>query len=372
MLSKKNNGITLVALVITIVILLILAGISISALSNTGIFQKAKDAKKASENAEKEQRETLGEYEKELNKYIAQELTENKINTVLSKTENTVLKDKNGNVFTLPAGFKVVVNGDTGNEKTVDKGIVIEDATVDSNGNATPTNGSQFVWVPVGDIKKDDGNIVEIGLNRYTFEEDGTPTPQGENDIKNFQELETSNNGNTTAKNITEFKLSVAANRGYYIGRYEARKNKETNNITEIKSDLVYNFVTQPVAANIAKGMYNSKNFTSDLINGFAWDTALVFIQNSGSNNKYSTIYSLNIGKIESKGTDEDIQCNIYDIASNLREWSTETFIANEFPCTIRGGYFYDKYQHTSTRNNFSISYNYDDTGFRPILYINI
>ena len=30
MLSKKNNGITLVALVITIVILLILAGISIS------------------------------------------------------------------------------------------------------------------------------------------------------------------------------------------------------------------------------------------------------------------------------------------------------------------------------------------------------
>ena len=53
MLSKKNNGITLVALVITIVILLILAGISISALSNTGIFQKAKDAKKKSEEATK-------------------------------------------------------------------------------------------------------------------------------------------------------------------------------------------------------------------------------------------------------------------------------------------------------------------------------
>ena len=70
MLSKKNNGITLVALVITIVILLILAGISISTLSNTGIFQKAKDAKKTSENAEKEQVQTLGEYEKELNKYI--------------------------------------------------------------------------------------------------------------------------------------------------------------------------------------------------------------------------------------------------------------------------------------------------------------
>ena len=74
MLSKRNKGITLVALVITIIVLLILAGISISALTNTGIFQKAKDAQKVSENAEKEQRETLGEYEKELNKYTAQDL----------------------------------------------------------------------------------------------------------------------------------------------------------------------------------------------------------------------------------------------------------------------------------------------------------
>lgn len=53
MLKNKNKGITLVALVVTIVVLLILAGISISALTNTGIFQKAKDAKQASENAEK-------------------------------------------------------------------------------------------------------------------------------------------------------------------------------------------------------------------------------------------------------------------------------------------------------------------------------
>ena len=41
-----NKGITLVALVVTIVILLILAEISISALTQTGIFQKAKESKK--------------------------------------------------------------------------------------------------------------------------------------------------------------------------------------------------------------------------------------------------------------------------------------------------------------------------------------
>ena len=69
MLREKCKGITLVALVITIVILLILAGISISTLTNTGIFQKAKDAKKAGENAEKEQNAILSEYEKEMDQY---------------------------------------------------------------------------------------------------------------------------------------------------------------------------------------------------------------------------------------------------------------------------------------------------------------
>ena len=52
-MKKKSKGIKLVALVITIILILILSGISISALTNTGIFQKAKDAKQASENAEK-------------------------------------------------------------------------------------------------------------------------------------------------------------------------------------------------------------------------------------------------------------------------------------------------------------------------------
>ena len=59
MLNKKNKGITLVALVITIIILLILAGISISALTNTGIFQKAKDAQTKSDLAEAKEKMTL-------------------------------------------------------------------------------------------------------------------------------------------------------------------------------------------------------------------------------------------------------------------------------------------------------------------------
>ena len=71
---KNTKGITLVALVSTIVILLILAGISISALTNTGIFQKAKEAKQKSDDAALDQNTKLDEYEKELDQYLPQKL----------------------------------------------------------------------------------------------------------------------------------------------------------------------------------------------------------------------------------------------------------------------------------------------------------
>ena len=58
-MQKTQKGITLVALVITIIILLILAGISIASLTQTGLFEKAKDAKQKSENAQAEENATL-------------------------------------------------------------------------------------------------------------------------------------------------------------------------------------------------------------------------------------------------------------------------------------------------------------------------
>ena len=361
--DRENKGITLVALVVTIVILLILAGISISALTNTGIFQKAKDAKGASENAEKEQKQTLSEYEKELNKYTAQELTDDKINKVLSETENIVLKDANGNIFTLPAGFKVVVNDDTGNAKTVDKGIVIEDET------DVATKGSQFVWIPVGKIKKTDGTITEIKLDRYTFLEDGTPVEQGENVVEYFfKELNKSNGDNITAKNIDEFKNSVDLNGGYYIGRYETRKNKN-GGITEVKSDVVLNDVTQIDAANYARNMYNDKNYTCDLINSYAWDTATLFLQSFGNNKTYSRKNSLNVETLEENGTIDDKQCNVFDMASNLMEWTTETF-NGEKAGVLRGGRYNDSYIYTGWRGNNKASVIYNGFGFRPILYL--
>ena len=367
MLKNKNKGITLVALVITIIILLILAGISISALTNTGIFQKAKDAKQKSADAELDQNTKLDSYEEEISNYLPQDVKQAiKKGKPLSTDKNTEIADEKGNKIVIPAGFKV-----TGEATTVDKGIVIEDAT------SGATAGSQFVWVPVGKITKADGTETEIKLNRYTFASDGTPTAKNEEVINSYYS-ETASKGNTVAKNITNFKNSVKANGGYYIGRYEARtttaRNDEGNALTQITekgTDQVYNYVTQKQAAEQAQGMYTSNNFTSDLMNSYAWDTAITFIQKCTDKTNYANQNRLNTS-FSSTGTTNDNPCNIFDMASNVSEWTTETYSDSDSPCVSRGGIYNNSDLCTSFRSRSNASVSLSCVGFRPLLYVNV
>ena len=69
--SKKEKGITLIALIVTIIVLLILAGVTISlAVSNQGIFNKAKTATRSYKNAATAEEESLAVAENEIDKYI--------------------------------------------------------------------------------------------------------------------------------------------------------------------------------------------------------------------------------------------------------------------------------------------------------------
>ena len=388
MLKNKNKGITLVALVITIIILLILAGISISALTNTGIFGKAKDAKQKSADAELDQNTKLDSYENEIDNYLPKQNSNKTVEQakekVLSTEKNTELVDAKENKIVIPAGFKI-----TGDATTIDKGIVIEDATVDSNGNATPTNGSQFVWVPVGKITKADGTETTITLGRYYFNYStgaesaysGDWVEEDTNDSSTLKNIE----GKSIAKNITNFKNSVKENGGYYIGRYEARTTTARNDkgnaltqITEKGTDQVYNYVKQQQAAQLAQEMYTSNNFTSDLMNSYAWDTATLFLQNCGTNKKYSIKTSLNSSLLQT-GTNTltetnkiDKQCNVYDMASNIYEWTTETSSFSYEPCVVRGGRYNGSTYYTSHRTRFGTSGSLDVFGFRPLLYVNV
>ena len=391
--KNKDRGITLVALVITIIILLILATISIQSLTNTGLFKNAQKAKDETQNAAENQAKTLNEYEDELNKYISGTVEERKdpikevANKVLSTTDNTGLEDAYGNKIVVPAGFKIVSDNTTDNATTVDKGIVIEDAT------SGATAGSQFVWVPVGkiytDTAKTDEKAKTIELGRYDFDAttgaksaySGSYVEEDKGDTNTTLK----NKGNTIAKNITNFKNSVATNGGYYIGRYEARtttaRSSKDDTLTQIKekgTDQVYNYVTQLQAAQLAQSMYNSNKFTSDLMNSYAWDTATLFLQTCGTNATYSRKDSVNT-TLSQKGTNtqstKDVQCNVYDMASNVREWTTETSNRSPapnayYPCVYRGGSYSIRGDYTSYRNDYP-TYNSDASfGFRPLLFV--
>ena len=66
----KNKGITLVAVVITIIILLILAGITISQLTGSGLFENAKLAEEKSKNSQEKEEGILEDYENKIGAYI--------------------------------------------------------------------------------------------------------------------------------------------------------------------------------------------------------------------------------------------------------------------------------------------------------------
>lgn len=61
--KNKNNGITLISLIITIIILIVLAGISISSIINGGLITKAQIARENAQKAEIEEKIELLKYE---------------------------------------------------------------------------------------------------------------------------------------------------------------------------------------------------------------------------------------------------------------------------------------------------------------------
>lgn len=88
---KNRKGITLVALIVTIIILLILAGVTIAQLTGNGLFEKAKLAKEKSENAQELEDETLIDYENKIEKEISSSNRENediKIQKTMSYEEH--------------------------------------------------------------------------------------------------------------------------------------------------------------------------------------------------------------------------------------------------------------------------------------------
>ena len=114
--------------------------------------------------------------------------------------------------------------------------------------------------------------------------------------------------------------------------------------------------------------MYNSNNFTSDLMNSYAWDTAITFIQNCTDKTNYANQNSLNTTSVSETGTTNANPCNIFDMASNVREWTTETSSSSDNPCVNRGGNYNNSNNYTSNRNNNNTSNSNNNIGCRAAL----
>ena len=396
----KNKGITLITLVITIIIIIILATITLNlAVGDGGLIKQAETTKNLTESTTNKVSGLMSN----LTAYLEEEFKEPepppepeglpKVEEVKGGeafTTKTTVEDAEGNEIVVPAGFKIA--SDSGN--TVQQGIVIEDVSASTD---TTVRGSQFVWIPVGVFIKDDGTPSnEIILGRYTFAttSPGTPTLQqaaytssNPENYKNSKVIElyfneysgTHRDGvasigsdalNASAYDLKAWIDSVKNNGGYYIGRYEASfasgtsmdnykaatkvSNGNSSQMEYIQGRL-WHTITQIDASRVAINTYkNSSSVKSDLMNSYAWDTAIVFIQEAGHTN-YANQYGNSIShNLTDTGTEQDEACNINDMGSNLSEWTTEySSLENSgmwYPATNRGGFSSGRY--TASREN--------------------
>lgn len=147
-LKRNNKGITLIALVITIIVLLILAGISIATLTgNNGILTRAKDAKETTEYKSAEEKVNLA-----VIGAIAQDNGILKIPTLRTEVENSYSGTVEGNSFPVQVtidGKTFTVDGDGNvtnyNKKSLEelKEIIEKepnDCMIDENGNVFPND----------------------------------------------------------------------------------------------------------------------------------------------------------------------------------------------------------------------------------------
>ena len=401
---KKNKGITLVALVVTIVVLLILAGVSINlVLGNNGIIAKAKDAETKS--AEARENDLKG------------------MNSLIEQMESTLNGSGNGGK-TEPETVPYLPSDDFhyDTSTSIDTGLVIKDA-----------NGNEYVWVVV---PRTIAVYKTTGLGKTTFTDaDYTSI---ENDLKEYTKTyrgSTSYSDTYTAddKNVGWFAdataynnlknsmlKSVYENGGFYVGRYEAgidtttgtnrTSNTDKNSdgkytmpstVPVTKADAYpYTYVTRTQAQNLASKV-NAGTKTISLMFGGQWDLVLAFMSKDTTKvnqenlkelisdsttigNYYNSTFQLSQtgqyavysnyslsstwnpstksttnfvdssrnkiaqssnrnGILVTTGTSETNKVmNIYDIAGNVDEWTLESPSSDINQCASRGGSYFD------------------------------
>ena len=474
-MAKERRGVTLIALVITIIVLLILAGVTIAMLTgDNGIISKAMQAKNKTEEARKTEEAGLKKIENYINGksaeagVVIQDLKSIKSDGTEGEVIGEKVSDGAEGVVPVPNGFYYVGG-------TVKSGAVISDNLADKDKYkgqevvGTDLSGNQFVFIPVNgiDLKYEQDHTYD-GKHEYVYTTELSGyTSQSEWSDDSGEQASVKNYG------------------GFFIGRYEAGypdeikegtivnyKNSATGKVPVSKAGVAsWNLVNQTVAKAATESMYNAADskVKSKLVDSYAWDTTCKWLKNSGiikddsagkvSSTSYGnyydstftipkgTLYAKHIylnkkkdgvssswyfwnggagkysygivndekgmkvgvktgetvpenatrpegaedaasnyytadGRIEiATGSSDDTRTNnIYDLAGNMWEWTTETKIrknngnnTNYTFAVLRGGSF------LSGGSNFAVVFRYGystvsfsnvNIGFRAVLYI--
>ena len=378
--QKFNQGITLVALVVTIVVLLILSSVSLNlVLGDNGIIVKAKEAAETTAAAQEKEAMERNLLEKEL---------ENSLSTPAVEPTDGVK---------IPTGFYYV-----GGTKA--SGIVISDNKNDKNKYrnqkvvGTDLLGNQYVWIPC--TTDSSSSDLQYARTEWGVEVDGDDNSRAIKDeltltdaSVTYSDADTANGINADVSKeivaqIKAEKASVAKYGGYYIGRYEVGKNGDTAVVKY--GQTPYAEITWSTAYGLAKKIITNSEANSYLCSSYAWDTAVNFIQNNSTAKNYSTsiegfngnwkpqeVKDTSGNVIKPAGISQQLNtglttqfCNIFDMGGNEAEFTTELNPGTSETVVLRGGdYHYDAYP-AGYRWDSSSGYARIFYGFRATLFL--
>ena len=339
---RKNKGITLIALIITIIILIILTAVTINNVIGTDLIGFATKAVENYTDAARDEAEKTDKLATALdNQGVGEDsaVRAGQIVTSKTKTETENKGEEEGKItynYTdaagkhamVPEGFKVSTKS---SEQYIDDGLVIQDS-----------DGNEFVWIPCTTTQYTEAKDDVIDKN---WSQNAQYKANGGTDGKDWRDDYTDDDkkkldsvysnslptGTWSTKQIEDGKTSIGKYGGFYIARYEAGipedasfyfKNKEikdgnnyvdtqnqaftvqwTNNTTThgrgsvADTDSIkdykpvskqgvqaWNYITQPNAKMVAENMYKGSNSVgSYLVDSQAWNHICSNIFNVGT-----------------------------------------------------------------------------------------
>ena len=390
---KKQTGITLIALVITIIVLLILAGVSIATLTgNNGILTQANQAKENNKVAtakERVQLEAAGSFDN--TGVFSKTIFKDNLKKNLGLTDSDIVDNADGTITVKIDGYEIKVDGTTGKvsdpsknnenpttgvtpgtvvskteknnysdgtnkatipqgftvsgipeEQTIANGLVIYDipeaevTNVDWSTAATRYN--QFVWIPVASGKEYQRDFSYPSY--YDSNMDTTPANSTFTDTGYLPaDIQPETDDETAERN------AVLKYNGFYIARYEA--GNEKSKVVSKQNATVYTNETQESFKAIGKTMYgdSSTYVKSAMCSGIQWDMVMDFVDRKQDGNgkiydvrTYNSTRHTGLQAKSGKNLADKVQ-NIYDLEGNCFEYVAEKNNTSH-PFVIRGGNF--------------------------------